>query len=84
MNKCPQCEVLSYTRHNPPVKCDLCMGVGYIEPMTLLYYVIGQAHQKARLERRETLIGYANRMHLDPEVVSKAERGVIDPTEILK
>lgn len=84
MNECPHCKVLSYIRHNPPVQCLLCKGAGRIDDMTSLYYVIGQAFQKDRFDRRETLIGYANRIGLDPETVSKAELGVIDPTKVLK
>ena len=84
MNECPHCKVLSYIRHNHPVQCLLCKGVGRIDDMTSLKYVIGRLYQRARLERRETLIGYANRMGLDPETVSNAELGLIDPMEVLK
>jgi RecJ-like exonuclease len=87
MNQCPQCEGhgwIGFSVNPIHLECDLCKGTGSIDAQTTLNRATGQAYKAARIARRETLIGYSNRMHLDPETVSKAERGVIDPTTILK
>jgi hypothetical protein len=85
MTQCPQCEGHGWIGFSDlRFDCDLCKGTGSIDAQTTLNRAAGQAFKAARISRRETLIGYSNRMRLDPETVSKAERGVIDPTKILK
>jgi hypothetical protein len=87
MTQCPQCEGhgwIGFSVNPIHLECDLCKSTGSTDAQTTLNLAAGQAFKAARIARRETLIGYSNRMHLDPETVSKAERGVIDPTAILK
>lgn len=85
MNQCPQCKGNGWIGFSDlRFDCDLCNKTGSIDAQTTLNRAVGQAFKAARIARRETLIGYSNRLRLDPETVSKAERGVIDPTTILK
>lgn len=62
------------------IDCDLCDKTGVLDEKKLEWIRLGNQYRNARIASGQTLREFSIKNNLDCGIVSKAERGVIDPS----
>lgn len=82
MIKCPSCDGIGelYSGFNAIIfRCDRCDGAGECPSVMEGWILHGKTLKNNRIARRVTLKDEAARLNIDVGILSKMERGIINP-----
>lgn len=91
--KCPSCGCTGFVvglaitdRVSTPMQlpCFDCNGTGFVDAKIIIWKRYGKFIKKWHIDKGWSLRTTAKRLHIDPSNLSKAERGFINPCEIIK
>lgn len=71
-----------FGRLSPELPCYTCNSTGEVSDEMPRWQERGAAIKRARLERRESMMGAADRLGVGLVLYSRMERGLMDPSPI--